>query len=117
MSTTRNPYDPDFDRLLQAYRSACPDVEPSRDFMPVLWQKIEARRAYSMPFIHRLTQGFAALAAAASLALLLLNVISPQETLGTSISYVEALADAHSSDGASLQDIAYFEVPPEDARR
>jgi hypothetical protein len=117
MSAAGNPHDDELQRLFEAYRSACPEVEPSRNFMPVLWQKIEARRESAIPFARRLAQGFAALAATASLGLVLLMVISPPETLGTSISYVEALADAHSSDPYTLQDIAYVEALPEDHHR
>jgi hypothetical protein len=32
------------DALFVEYRSACPDVEGGPNFMPALWQKIEARR-------------------------------------------------------------------------
>jgi len=117
MSAAGNSHDHELQRLFEAYRAACPEVEPSRNFMPVLWQKIEARREASIPFARRLAQGFAALAATASLGLVLLMVISPPETMGTSISYVEALADAHASDAYVLQDIAYIEAAPEDHSR
>jgi anti-sigma-K factor RskA len=33
------------DPLWVAYRDACPDVEPSAQFMPQLWQRIEAQRS------------------------------------------------------------------------
>jgi anti-sigma-K factor RskA len=33
------------DPLWAEYREACPDVEPSAQFMPQLWQRIEARRS------------------------------------------------------------------------
>jgi hypothetical protein len=39
-----------FDRLMSAYRAACPDPEPSSDFMPGLWRKIEARNQFSFRF-------------------------------------------------------------------
>lgn len=32
------------DHVFNAYRHACPDSEPSSNFMPELWRKIEARR-------------------------------------------------------------------------
>jgi hypothetical protein len=32
------------DELFVQYRSACPDVEGGPNFMPQLWQRIEARR-------------------------------------------------------------------------
>lgn len=33
--------------LLERYRSACPDVEPTANFMPGLWDRIESRRGFS----------------------------------------------------------------------
>jgi hypothetical protein len=117
MSAAGNPHDHELQRLFESYRAGFAEVEPSRNFMPVLWQKIEARRESTVPFARRLAQGFAALAATASLGLVLLMVISPPETMGTTISYVEALADAHSSDSYVLQDIAYVESSHEDHLR
>ena len=40
-----------FDNLLRDYREACPEVEPGANFMPGLWQKIEARQ--TVPFAMR----------------------------------------------------------------
>ncbi len=64
--------------LFQSYRAACPDVEASANFMPGLWQKIEARVGFWAIF-----QGFArtAMTACAALALLLLALnfaLTPQ---------------------------------------
>ena len=39
------------DALFRAYRQACPDPEPSADFMPRLWLKIEARER--VPLLNR----------------------------------------------------------------
>lgn len=54
------------DALFAAYREACPDPEPSSDFMPLLWQRIDSNRSvrYSLK---RLAQGFITAAAAAAL--------------------------------------------------
>jgi hypothetical protein len=38
------------DALFRAYRQAVPDPEPSADFMPRLWQKIEARERVPLLF-------------------------------------------------------------------
>jgi len=32
------------DEVFHAYRRACPDLDASKNFMPELWRKIEARR-------------------------------------------------------------------------
>ena len=50
------------DALLAAYRDACPDPEPSADFMPGLWRKIEAQRAFAFTW-RRLAQGIVTAAA------------------------------------------------------
>jgi hypothetical protein len=82
------------DNLFQEYRAACPDVEASAQFMPALWEKIEARHSFWWVF-----QGFArtAMAGCAALALLMLalNFISPQQVLP---SYTDALVADHSAE-------------------
>jgi len=39
-----NPMDDKLNSLLARYREACPDPEPSANFTPQLWSRIEARR-------------------------------------------------------------------------
>lgn len=63
---TNDNLDRKFDSLLREYREACPDVEGSANFMPGLWQKIEARQ--TVPFaMRRFTRVFVSAAAAMSL--------------------------------------------------
>ena len=83
------------DRLLGAYRDACPAPEPGPNFMPELWQRIEARRTYSF-VLGRLAGGFvtAALALAMGMALFL-YVPRGQNSPFYSESYVEALSNLH----------------------
>jgi hypothetical protein len=75
------------DRFFQRYRQSCPDVEPSVNFMPALWQRIETR--HSFPFLFRkLGRSFVTASAALCLLLLALNLaVTPQ----TGISYADAL--------------------------
>ena len=75
------------DQLFGCYRQSCPDVEPSPNFMPALWQKIEAR--HSFPFLFRkLGRSFVTASAALCLLLLVLNLaMTPQ----IGISYADAL--------------------------
>lgn len=84
------------DELFREYRSACPDSEPGANFMPTLWQRIEARRGFWPVF-----QGFArsAMAACAALALLLLalNFARPEQ-IPASPSYTDALVADHSAE-------------------
>lgn len=51
-------------RLLSAYRAATPDPEPSADFMPGLWRKIEARNFFALR-MRRWAQATLAVAGAA----------------------------------------------------
>jgi hypothetical protein len=75
------------DRLFGRYRQSCPDVEPSPNFMPVLWQKIEARHSFPF-FFRKLGRSFVTASAALCLLLLVLNLaVTPQN----SVSYTDAL--------------------------
>jgi hypothetical protein len=90
-------------RLLVQYRDACPDVDASSDFMPNLWQKIEARRVETTGLFRRLAQ--ICVAATAILALLITGVLMPASSASVfdSTSYVDVLAADHlSSDYAVL---------------
>ena len=85
--------------LFAAYRAAVPDPEPGPDFMPGLWQRIEARRTFSpVAIMRRFAQVFAA--AALAMALLVGAVVMPrmQSAPVYSATYVDVLANAHDSD-------------------
>ena len=41
---------PEFDQLLTAYRAAIPDIDGGADFMPGLWSRIDANRAFNRRF-------------------------------------------------------------------
>ncbi len=82
-------------KLLAAYRDAVPDPEPSANFMPGLWQKIEARRSPVL-VLRRFAQGL--VMAAAAFALLIGTVFIPrmQNAPVYSASYVDVLANEQS---------------------
>ncbi len=82
--------------LLRRYAGACPDIEPSVNFMPSLWQKIEARHSFGSIFERLARTGMAA-AAALCLVLLVLNLaLAPrQSALQT---YTDALMADHSAE-------------------
>jgi len=107
MNDARHPLDPDLDRLFAAYREACDDITTSPDFMPRLWQRIDARRDALQPVVRHLTQFFAGLAAAASFALIALMLI-PKEP--APLGYVDVLAQSHASDRAIYQDVSYVDA-------
>src|SRR5437588_9719661 len=83
----------DFEALMARYRLAVDQPEPAANFMPRLWQRIEARRTFAFRF-RRVTQVF--VGAAAVLCLLIAGistVIQPGTQLGGT--YLDALAEAH----------------------
>jgi len=74
------------------YRNACPDPEPSADFMPRMWQKIEAQRAAMTFTFRRVVQG--CVLATVALAIVLGAIVIPhlQNLELDSASYVDVLA-------------------------
>jgi hypothetical protein len=84
------------DNLFQTYRASCPEVEASANFMPNLWQKIEAR--YNFWFIfQRFARPAMTGCAALCLLLLALNLFSvPQHLLAPS--YADALMADHTAE-------------------
>ncbi len=90
-----------FDRLWAEYRAAVPDVDASADFMPRLWQRIDARRTERLSLFRRMTQvcvlGTLALA-------LMISVILPEVQHEQSLNgnYVDVVAAEDSVDYATL---------------
>src|ERR1700761_2589652 len=66
---------------------ACPDVDPGPNFMPLLWQKIEARHGFWFTFV-RLGRGALTASAALCLLLLVLDFSSPPPVMA---SYTDAI--------------------------
>ena len=94
--TTRGSDEQRLDALFQAFRDACPAPEASPNFMPDLWQKIEARQTLSFSF-GRMASAFVTAALAASLAWGIYLAL-PANSTYYSQSYVEALAADRSPD-------------------
>ena len=81
--------------LFQSYRASCPDFEPTPNFMPTLWQKIEARHGFWSVF-QRFAQTAMAGCAALALLLLALNFVGTASL--SSPSYTDALMAEHSAE-------------------
>jgi anti-sigma-K factor RskA len=83
------------DALWAEYREACPDPEPSAQFMPNLWQRIEARRAATTSVFRRLAQ--VCVAATAALTIIMGVVLIPhlQKAPVYTSNYVDVLAAEH----------------------
>jgi hypothetical protein len=94
MYPIRGQADEKLDALFRAFQSACPDPDPGANFMPELWQKIEARQNFTFS-LQRFASAFVTAALALSIALGVYMSI-PRSTPSTyySQSYIEALADA-----------------------
>ena len=89
------------DALWAEYRNACPDVEGSANFMPNLWQKIEARRLETTSVFRRWAK--ACVMATVALTLLIAVLIPKiQSDPVYSATYVDVLDAAHSTDAADL---------------
>lgn len=88
--------------LLRAYREAVAEPEPSPDFMPVLWQRIEARQKSTLWF-GRLAASF--VTAAMALVLIMAGFLGLQRSAALyTDTYVEVLASDHRNDN-----LDYFE--------
>lgn len=85
----------ELDSLLHLYREACTAPDPSADFMPRLWAKIEERQTFWFSFTH-LSRAAATAAAAMCLLLALLNF--SHNPYSSVISYPDALAASHSAE-------------------
>jgi hypothetical protein len=85
------------DALFQAYRDACPDLDASANFMPELWQRVEARQAFVFS-LRRMANGFVTAALALTIFLGVYMAIPPKSAPVYPVSYLQALADANTLD-------------------
>lgn len=85
------------DALFGAYRDACVAPEPSANFMPNLWARIEAKQNFAFS-LRRIANTFATAAAAVSLGLCIYMAIPRQTAVLASQSYIEALAESTTPD-------------------
>ena len=100
------------DECFAAYRDACPDPEPAADFMPRLWARIEGRReSQAAAAWRRWTEAFLSLAAAASLAIVLLQVVPQATHVYYHSTYLDQLSEEAGPEHMLLQDVAQAEAP------
>lgn len=103
MNSMRGNDEQRLDALFRAYRDACPTPEASANFMPNLWQKIEARQTYAFSF-KRMANALVTAAVALSIGLGVYMSI-PRSNPYYSQTFVEVLAEANSQDtGVDLPD-------------
>jgi hypothetical protein len=89
--------DAKLDAFFQEYRAACPEPDPSPQFMPLLWQKIEARQSFWYVF-QRSGRAVTTASAALCLLLLVLNLVTAPGTRSLAPSYADALMADHSAE-------------------
>ena len=85
-------YERELGSFFQEYRAAFPDPEPSAGFMPGLWNRIDARRSFTLR-LRRLSQVGAFAAVVSCLVIALLGP-SPNRNAKLSGNYVDVLAEA-----------------------
>ena len=100
--TNRGDESSELDALLRAYREACPEQEPSVNFMPELWRRIEERQR-SVFFMGRWARALVTAAAVLSIAMAAyLYIPHGRNSVFSVESYVEALAAGHAQDTPDL---------------
>ncbi len=97
------------DRLLAAYREACPAPEARADFMPRLWERIDGSQNWTRR-LWKWANGMVAAAAAASLFFVMLQLLPRQSPEFYGATYLETLADQHDDD-AALENVAVLILP------
>jgi hypothetical protein len=96
--------------LFQTYRAACPDMEPSPNFMPEIWRRIEERQR-SQFLLGRWASAFVTAAAVLSLGMAAyLYIPTGRASMLSAESYVEAIASGHSIDTPELVDAGLDEL-------
>src|SRR6476659_6238811 len=99
MNPMRGSDDEKLDALFRAFAEACPDREPSANFMPNLWQRIEARQTSAFSF-RRMANALVTASVALSIALgVYMSMPGPNNY---SPSYIEALAEAKTLDAPEI---------------
>ncbi|HWF46381.1 MAG TPA: hypothetical protein VG168_05205 [Bryobacteraceae bacterium] len=108
-----NVDDSKLDGLFQLYGRSCPEVEPSANFMPVVWQKIEARRSFSLTF-QRVARALATVSVGIGLLLAGLNMAAANRSLLIAPTYADALAADHTVEKTYYTE-AIRPIPPTDS--
>jgi hypothetical protein len=93
--------DEKLDALFRAYKQACTAPEPSANFMPELWRKIESRQSFTFSF-RRMASAFVTAAVALSIALGVYTSVYGSSSAYFAQSYIEVLAEANPLDAPDI---------------
>jgi len=97
------------DALFRAYKDACPNPEPSVNFMPDLWKRIESRQRFTFSF-RRMANALVTSAVALSIALGVYMSMHTSNPNYNSETYIEALAEANSLDTPDIVGPATLDI-------
>jgi hypothetical protein len=112
MNDRNTPGEDNLKELWDSYREACAPPEPSPDFMPRLWERIDGRVRWTAQ-VWRWANSVAAAAALASFFFFALQFLPDRWGGFYQSTYVEVLEEEHGDDQAVLQDIAYLDNQPD----
>jgi len=99
----------ELEMLFQAYRQSVPDPEASSGFMPKLWDRIEARRSFTLR-LKRLSRVFVGSAAVLCVLIAGASVVIPSQGVEVHATYLDALAAAHPAENLWAFGIAHPEA-------
>lgn len=97
---------PELHALFMRYREVLPDPEGGPDFMPKLWQAIEARRNFALIRWKRWTGAFVSASLALCAVFTLVLFVADRQQPAHLSSYVEVLNDEGATDT-----LAYAHLP------
>lgn len=109
MFPMRDSGEAQLDALFRAYRDACPDPQPSVNFMPDLWKRIDSRQSFTFSF-KRMASALVTTAVALSIALSAYMSIHSSNPNYNSESYIEALAEASTLDTPDIVGPATLDI-------
>jgi len=84
----------ELDELLAEYKGVCEAPEPGANFLPRMWERIDARRSVTLQF-RRIMQAFVGAAAVICLMMGALVAVRPAANVPEHATYIDALAEAH----------------------
>jgi hypothetical protein len=99
---TDAPFPGELQDIFSAYRESLPDPEPSANFTPMLWSRIEANKKATYRF-GRVAKGFVAAGATACLLIAGLFIVPDRNATLSSSTYVDVLASDHPEDALVVE--------------
>jgi len=106
-----------WEALLEQYREVCALPEPGRNFMPGLWQRIDAKRSRTLRFEHAAKSLFAAAVAVSLVLGTFLFLPSQQPSAFNSGSFVEELASANAAGSGTFFEPVRLELKTTEQHR